>query len=142
LKTGTGFGYRPGHVQVFTSLRAAITIPTLASGLHARAEINQEVNDMQARATFGGARISKSVVAVLVALLVAYLLGGASGYVIKAIGLPNATATQKLQAAEVYPLSDASTRSLRGGPQTVERQTPNGTAAGETATRHGGLQLP
>jgi hypothetical protein len=97
---------------------------------------------MQASPTFGVARISKSVVAVLVAILVAYLLGGASGYIIKALSLPNATATQKLEAAQVYPLSDASTRSLRGGPQTIERQAPNGTTASETTTRHSGLQLP
>ena len=95
---------------------------------------------MQARTAFGQARISKTVVAVFVAfLLAAFLAGGASGLFIKGLNLAAATATG---ASQVYALSDASTSSHRGGLQTAEEQTPNRTTGSETAPRHGGLQIP
>ena len=104
--------------------------------------MNQEVNGMQARATFGGAKISMKVVAVVAAILVAYLLGGASGYVVKALSLSTATATQAIVGSQAYLLSDASIRTQHSGRQTVEQQTLNGSTASEPAARHGGLQLP
>jgi hypothetical protein len=95
---------------------------------------------MQARTTFGEARISKGVVAVFVALLLAaFLAGGASGLFIKGLSLPAATATG---ASQVYSLSDASTSSHRGGPQTIEEQSPNRATGSETGPRHSGLQIP
>jgi hypothetical protein len=81
------------------------------------------VNNVQARATFGGARISKSVVAVLVGLLAAYILGGASGYAIKTLGLPTVTAAQKVDGAQLYP-----------------RHTSEDTRGDETTPRHSGHQ--
>ena len=47
---------------------------------------------MEARATFRGARISGSVVvAFIVALLAAFLLGGAGGYLVRALTIPAST---------------------------------------------------
>lgn len=95
---------------------------------------------MQARTAFGQTRISKGVVAVFAALLLAaFLAGGASGLLIKGLSLPAATPTG---ASQVYALSDASTNSHRGGPQTIEEQSPNRAPGSETAPRHGGLQIP
>ncbi len=54
---------------------------------------------MEARTTFGGARISKSVVAAFVALFAAFVLGGASGYVVRALSLPIPPTTQALGAS-------------------------------------------
>lgn len=49
---------------------------------------------MEARATLRGGRISGSVVvAFMVALLAAFLLGGAGGYVIRAVTIPSSTTT-------------------------------------------------
>jgi hypothetical protein len=97
---------------------------------------------MQARTAFGGARISRNVIAVFAAfLLLAFLIGGASGYLVKRMSLP--VASQGLAAApEAYALSDAATMSHRGGPQTAETQPLTGTAAGKPAPRHSGLQIP
>jgi hypothetical protein len=97
---------------------------------------------MHATTTFDRARISKVLVAVFIALVVAFVLGGASGYLIKGLSLPIATATQQGAPPFYAPLSDTSTRSHRGGPQTMEEQPPNETTAGETGPRHSGLQLP
>lgn len=95
---------------------------------------------MQARTTFGQVSISKGLVALFVALLVAaYLTGGASGFLIKGISLPATTSTG---ASQGYALPDISTTSRRGGPQTVEEQSPKATAASDTGTRRGGLQIP
>jgi hypothetical protein len=95
---------------------------------------------MLARTAFGQTRISNGVVAVFAALLVAaYLAGGASGLYIKGLSLPAATATK---AAQVNALTDASTRSQRGGPQTVEEQSPTGTTSTKAEPRHGGVQIP
>ena len=97
---------------------------------------------MAARTTFDGARISKGVIAVFVALVVALLLGGVSGYLIKALTLPVATATQHFGTPQVYSLSDSATRSNRGGPQTMDGRGPTQATVGETGARHGGQQFP
>lgn len=97
---------------------------------------------MQARTAFGGSRISKNVVAVFGSLLLlAFALGGASGYLFKGVSLPAASQTQA-SVSQAYAMSDASARSHRGGPQTVDTQAPNATAASNPGPRHSGLQLP
>jgi hypothetical protein len=97
---------------------------------------------MQARTAFEAARISKNVVAVFVALLLlAFLLGGAGGYLVKGVSLPVASRTQAAMP-QAYAISDASTGIHRGGPQTVDAQSPSRTAASNPAPRHSGLQLP
>jgi ABC-type transport system involved in cytochrome bd biosynthesis fused ATPase/permease subunit len=49
---------------------------------------------MDARATFRQSRMSVGVVLALVALAAAFLLGGASGYLVKAWTVPASTSTQ------------------------------------------------
>jgi len=53
---------------------------------------------MEARTTFGGARISKSAVLVFVALVATFAFGGASGYIVRALSLPIASTTQPFRA--------------------------------------------
>jgi hypothetical protein len=91
---------------------------------------------MQVRTAFGGARISRNVIAVFAALLLlAFVVGGASGYLVKGTSVPVAAQNHAL-APQSYALSDASTRSLRGGPQTVETTAPIATSvAAPSATR-------
>lgn len=49
---------------------------------------------MQAQATFRGGRMSVGLFVALVALVVTFLLGGASGYIVKALTVPASTNTQ------------------------------------------------
>jgi len=51
---------------------------------------------MAARTTSDGLRISTSMVAAFAALLLAFVLGGASGYVVRAVTRPIPAATQQL----------------------------------------------
>jgi hypothetical protein len=63
---------------------------------------------MEARATLRGGRISGSVVvAFMFALLAAFLLGGAGGYVIRAVTIPSSTtiSTPFLETAPQQTLS-------------------------------------
>jgi hypothetical protein len=97
---------------------------------------------MQARTAFGNAWNSKNIVAILVALLLlGFMLGGAGGYLLKGVNLPVASQIDG-SAPQAYTVSDASTRSQRGGPQTVETQTAGGTTTSNPGPRHSGLQLP
>ena len=48
---------------------------------------------MEARATFRGGRMSVGFMVAVMALVTVFLLGGASGYVIKALTVPASTTT-------------------------------------------------
>lgn len=56
---------------------------------------------MQAQATFRGGRMSVGLFVALVALVVTFLLGGASGYIVKALSVPASIGTQDV----TYPQS-------------------------------------
>lgn len=49
---------------------------------------------MQAQATLRAGRMSIRLFVALAALVVAFVLGGASGYVVKALSVPTSTSTQ------------------------------------------------
>ena len=49
---------------------------------------------MQAQAAFRGGRMSVGLLVAVMALLVTFLLGGASGYIVKALTAPASTTTQ------------------------------------------------
>ena len=49
---------------------------------------------MQAQATLRGGRMSIGLFVALMALVVTFLLGGASGYIVKALTVPASTSTQ------------------------------------------------
>ena len=56
---------------------------------------------MQAQATLRGGRMSIGLFVALIALVVTFLLGGASGYIVKALTVPASTTTQM----EIIPQS-------------------------------------
>lgn len=58
---------------------------------------------MEAQATFRGGRVSVGVLAAVMALLVAFLLGSASGYIIKALTVPASTGTQVVTIPQSSP---------------------------------------
>jgi ABC-type dipeptide/oligopeptide/nickel transport system permease subunit len=59
---------------------------------------------MQAQATFRGERrMSVGLFVAVIALLVAFMLGGASGYIVKALTAPVTTGTQVVTIPQSLP---------------------------------------
>ena len=59
---------------------------------------------MQAQAAFRGERrMSVGLLVAVIALLVAFLLGGASGYIVKAVTAPSSTGTQVVTIPQSLP---------------------------------------
>lgn len=58
---------------------------------------------MQAQATFRGGRMSVGMYVAIIALLVAFVLGGASGYIVKALTVPASTGTQVVTIPQSEP---------------------------------------
>ena len=58
---------------------------------------------MQAQATFRGGRMSVGMFVAVIALLVAFMLGGASGYIIKALTVPATNGTQVVTIPQPEP---------------------------------------
>ncbi|OLD50782.1 MAG: hypothetical protein AUI42_01635 [Actinobacteria bacterium 13_1_40CM_2_65_8] len=76
---------------------------------------------MEARATLRGARISTNVVITfIVALLAAFLLGGAGGYIVRALTIPVTTATS---AAVTESAPQQTLTPNRSGAQPMPEQT-------------------
>jgi hypothetical protein len=102
---------------------------------------------MQATTAFRGPGISKSRVAVVVAVLVAFALGAAGGYIAKAMSLPLATA----RVTSVVGMPGASGpgsawnySSRHGGTQSVEGPAPASVAPAsfrDPGSQRGGPRL-
>jgi hypothetical protein len=58
---------------------------------------------MQAQATLRGGRMSVGLFVALMALVITFLLGGASGYVIKALTVPASNGTQVVTIPQSSP---------------------------------------
>jgi hypothetical protein len=95
---------------------------------------------MEARTAFRGSSVSKRWLAVVVAILAGVLLAGAVGYVVNARTLT--TATMSSDQRQYSSLSDTPTRSLRGGPQTMDGPAYSGSTGSKFQPRHNGVQLP
>ena len=62
---------------------------------------------MQAQAAFRGGRMSVGVLVAVIAILITFLLGGASGYIVKALTVPATNSTggfTTTQSADPQPL--------------------------------------
>ena len=59
---------------------------------------------MQAQAAFRGGRMSVGLFVAVMALLVTFLLGGASGYIVKALSVPASNGTQVLTIPQSSPV--------------------------------------
>jgi hypothetical protein len=82
---------------------------------------------MEARATFRESTVSKSAVAIIVALLAAFLLGGTGGYIVKSLTLTSSTSaghTAVIQVRASEPSSAWNESNRRSGTQTVEGAVP------------------
>lgn len=95
---------------------------------------------MEARSAFRGSSVSRKWLAVVVAILAGLLLAGVVGYVVNARSL-TAAATSTAQPLG-SSLSDTPTRSLRGGPQTMDGPVHSGSAGNKFEPRHNGVQMP
>jgi hypothetical protein len=105
---------------------------------------------MEARTAFRGSAISRSMGAVIAAVVAAFLLGALGGYAAKTLSLPVATSTAHVVAAQ--PAAAAGSDSVwnysnrRGGPQMMEGPEPAQLPASasfrfrEPATGRGGPQ--
>ena len=82
---------------------------------------------MEARAALHGSVISKSMVAVLTAVLAAFLLGGFGGYAVKSLSLPPAAAQHHVLAGQTAASDFGSAWNFstqRSGTQTIEGPAP------------------
>jgi hypothetical protein len=82
---------------------------------------------MEARATFRESAVSKNVVAVVIGLVAAFLLGGAGGYLAKGLSLPSASAaghTAVIQLGASEPGSAWNYSNRQSGTQSVEGPAP------------------
>lgn len=82
---------------------------------------------METRTALRGSAISKSKVAVVAAVLAAFMLGGTGGYLIKTLTLPAATAAQHIVQGQPGGSGYGSAwnySSLRSGTMSVEGPAP------------------
>jgi hypothetical protein len=96
---------------------------------------------MQATTTFRRPRVTKQVAVAIMALVVAYVLGGASGYLAKSATLPVQVAPSRSVILSAGPSDYGSAwnySSRRSGTQSVEG--PTDTAPPKPASDEPGLQ--
>lgn len=101
---------------------------------------------MEARATFQKSAISRNMVAVVVALAAAFLLGGTGGYLVKTLSLPVATSAAHIVAGQPGGSGYGSAwnySSLRSGTMSVEGPAESSftPALREPGTRRSGPQI-
>jgi hypothetical protein len=85
---------------------------------------------MEARATFRESAASKNGIAVVIALVITFLLGGSGGYLAKSLSLPSATSagrTEVIQLGASEPGSAWNYSSRQSGTQSVEGPAPAAT---------------
>ena len=102
---------------------------------------------MEARTALRGSGISKRVVAIVIAVLAAFVLGAAGGYVAKTVSLPAATSPSHILAGQSEASGVGSAwnySNLRHGTQSIEGPAPASASAGvsfrEPSTGRGGPQ--
>jgi hypothetical protein len=102
---------------------------------------------MEARAALRGSGISKRTVAVVIAVLAAFVVGAAGGYIAKTVSLPAATTASHILAGQTETSGFGSAwnySNLRHGTQTIEGPAPasasDGTSFREPSTGRGGPQ--
>jgi hypothetical protein len=100
--------------------------------------MNLEATTMATRTAFGGSNVSARIVAVVVAVVAVFLLGGIGSYVVKALGQP--TTSSSVSQPLGNSLSGTPARSLRGGPQTLDGPASSGSATTKIERRFGGIQ--
>ena len=88
---------------------------------------------MEATRTFGRTRIGKRALAVLAALLAAFVLGGTGGYVARSVTeAPTASHAGSAPLAQSIGIPN-SYRPLRSGPQIGDDSNANSQSSGATA---------
>lgn len=88
---------------------------------------------MEARNAFRGSAISKGLVAVVAAVLVAFVLGGIGGYLVKTLSLPAAAVAAHSEAGQPEAAGFGSAwnySSRRSGTQSLEGPAPAASPTG------------